>query len=106
MKMVVILNAYKLIVEITMAATNTALGGLHLYLTQTMTKGLERELEEMDNNEFHVPSPAFLGVVAKFLKDNDITCSPDELASEMGIASILQAKRQQALSTIKLEERH
>lgn len=71
-----------------MAATETALGELHVALAETLSKMIADGA-----------SASVLAVAAKFLKDNNVTCTPsaDNAMGELE-AAIARRKKQSGLS--------
>lgn len=70
-----------------MAASETALGRLHAKLAEVMSEALDGDelpgyLDPDTGKEVpgvkQLPSASVMTVVAKFLKDNEITCAPSE----------------------------
>ena len=74
-----------------MAATESALGDLHDALAKTLT----------DLVGVEAPSAAVLAVAAKFLKDNNITCTPATDNALGELEAQMQAKRNRAKLTSK-----
>lgn len=74
-----------------MAATEDTLGELHTQLAQTLT-----DLVKADGT-----SAAVLAVAAKFLKDNNITCTPATDNALGELEAQMRAKRQKAQLTAK-----
>jgi hypothetical protein len=78
-----------------MAATEVALGELHVALANTL-----KDLVGVE-----APSAAVLAVAAKFLKDNNVTCTPssDNAMGELE-AAIARRKQKTGLSLKEKQE--
>lgn len=82
-------------------ATESALGTLHEKVAKIMTNALDvmdeaqRRYLENDTVDQEVPtvSAPLLGVIAKFLSDNSITCAPEESVELTGLEQRLAEKR-------------
>ena len=88
-----------------MAANIKSLNALHDRLTQMFTKYLDRYLTAQDvvddvMDELVEPSPAMLAVIAKFLKDNDVTATPETVDSLQGMRRSLEEKRNNRKRTL------
>jgi len=95
-----------------MAANIKSLNALHDKLTQMFTKYLDRHLADpvlVDNpaeSAVHAvmfdtePSPAMLAVIAKFLKDNDVTAQPEEIDKLRDMRRSLADKRKNRIKTL------
>lgn len=81
-----------------MAANETKLGALHDQLATVMAKALEGETSSYEDDEGATqtvtipPSAAIMQVAAKFLKDNNITCTP---SSDNAMGELEEKMRQQ-----------
>lgn len=85
-----------------MAASESALGKLHQKLAEVMSEALDGEelpgYIDPDTGEEvaglkQLPSASVMTVVAKFLKDNEITCAPSEDNSITELANKLADKQ-------------
>lgn len=95
-----------------MAANIKSLNALHDKLTQMFTKYLDRHLAdpvlspnpaEDAVDEIMVdlePSPAMLAVIAKFLKDNDVTAEPETVDNLQEMRRSLEDKRKSRRKTL------
>lgn len=61
------------------SAKEDALGALHAQLAVTFTRILEEYAERMEDVDFVEPSPAMMGAISKFLKDNSISFDTEEI---------------------------
>lgn len=94
-----------------MAASENALGKLHQQLAEVMSAALDGEelpgYTDEDGEEIPgktlLPSASVMTAVAKFLKDNEITCAVEE-GSEMGELMKKFEKRQQSLRKVNKAE--
>jgi hypothetical protein len=74
-------------------ATHSQLSALHGKLTESLSSAL-------DDDEF--VSPALFTITAKFLKDNDITCQPEEGTKVNALDEKLKAARAKRLTKVTL----
>ena len=98
-------------------ATDKELGELHRKLATAMLDALDasdeaRELlSECDEGDIPVPvwdflekcagnNPALLTAIAKFLKDNDITCAREDSKELSALEKRLQEKKLHSVSTL------
>lgn len=99
-----------------MAADESALGALHVKVTEVLTEALDgdeipgyTEVNEATGEVTEVPprklppSAAIIAAATKFLKDNNITCAPSQ-DNAVG-ALVEQLKNKRKLKTSKLELR-
>jgi len=79
--------------------TDQELGGLHAALAMVIRHQVEAKAdwvtEDGEHQEMFTASPALLAVAAKFLKDNDITCSVDDDSNLGRLDEILSGKQKQ-----------
>lgn len=96
-----------------MAANEKALGDLHAALAAVMKKALEgtkipgyvdEETGEAVPDDVIPPSASVMTVVAKFLKDNEITCAPAE-DNELGELQRIMEDRQRKLRGLDKTDR-
>ena len=88
-----------------MTANIKSLNARHDKLTQMFTRYLERHLSAQDvvddvMHEIDEPSPAMLAVIAKFLKDNDVSATPEAIDSLHGMRRSLEEKRKNRVKTL------
>lgn len=90
-------------------ASEEKLAGLHDKLCDTLSTMIEvRTVKQMDKDgEVHEvaldPSPAALAVAAKFLKDNNITATPDQSNRLGEVADQLAARRAKRKVNLKTD---
>lgn len=99
-----------------MAASETALGALHVKVTEVLTEALDGDVipgyTEVNDATGVVtevparklpPSAAIIAAATKFLKDNNITCAPSE---DNSVGELVQKLRdKQRLKASRLEMR-
>lgn len=107
------------------AATEAALGGIHMKLTNIYMKILQRYSDKLDAlaeintddvademleillGDDALPSPAMLSAVSKFLKDNEVTMDTEQLDELSAMEERLKNKSRdrpnlQQISNLKL----
>ena len=102
------------------AASERALADLHSQLAKSMTKSLQQtEIAELLLVEYRdelpkrvvkfledasTASPALLAAISKFLKDNEITCQPDEDEGMSVLEQTLKNKRRKVSDIDLMDE--
>lgn len=100
-----------------MAATETALGALHVKVTEVLTEALDgdtipgyTETNEATGEVTEVPdrklppSAAIIAAATKFLKDNNITCAPSDNNAVGGLVEKLKAKQKLKASRLEMAD--
>jgi len=100
-----------------MAASETALGALHVKVTEVLTEALEgdtipgyTEENEATGEVTHVPdrklppSAAIIAAATKFLKDNNITCAPSEDNAVGDLVAKLAAKQKARATRLEMAD--
>lgn len=94
-----------------MAANETALGALHVKVTEALSEALNGdvipgykieneatgEIEEVPDRKLP-PSAAIIQAATKFLKDNNITCAPSEDNAMGDLVNKLKEKQKARIS--------
>lgn len=100
-----------------MAADETALGALHIKVTEVLNEALDGDVipgyteENEATGEVTVvpdrklpPSAAIIAAATKFLKDNSITCAPSEDNAVGALAAKLKEKNKQRVSRLAMRD--
>ncbi len=80
------------------AAKESQLARLHTVLATVLTEQVGERVQEEDEEtgemrEFYTAQPALLTCAMKFLKDNEITCEPEENQALSGLREQLEKRR-------------
>lgn len=100
-----------------MAATEGALGALHIKVTEVLTEALDGdeipgyEEENPATGEVTIvpprrlpPSAAIIAAATKFLKDNNITCAPSQDNAVGALVDKLKNKQKAKLSRTTIQD--
>ncbi|AXN53733.1 small terminase [Sphingomonas phage Scott] len=100
-----------------MAASETALGALHVKVTEVLTEALDgdtipgyTEVNEATGEVTEVPdrklppSAAIIAAATKFLKDNNITCAPSEDNAVGDLVNKLREKQKLKASRLEMRD--
>lgn len=100
-----------------MAANETALGALHVKVTEVLTEALDgdtipgyTEYNEATGETVEVPdrklppSAAIIAAATKFLKDNNITCAPSEDNAVGDLVNKLKERNRARVSKLAMQD--